>query len=245
MAVVPTRSDGDTIPASDINTLQDQIDDISAGYAVGDFKIYADMSGTSALPAEFQDCDGSVISDADSPYNGKRIYNINGGDVTETLTWTADAGGAYATVSADDLYALNEGDDVTGSGIAADTKITDISGTTVTISDVSASGSISTTFTNDGLAVYGGSGGSQGDQGQLLTGYVEHRGTFANVADRRISGVFSWDETNNYAGYSGAAGASSTLEFSSSNSPNARTSATTAGRTRSHARILKVAMRIK
>jgi hypothetical protein len=203
---------------------------------VGGLTFYAgERADTPTLGDNFADQDGSVINDAESPYNGERNYNFNGGDVVLTLTWTADAGGAYATVSADDLYALNEGDDVTGSGIAADTKITDITGTTVTISDVSASGSISTTFTNDGLAVYGGSGGSQADQmqghwhtyrygrrdGGSTSGYDAMKQDYSvnnTIAKDRVIGIIS-DGTNG--------------------TPRTGT------RTRSHARILKVAMRIK
>ena len=204
---------------------------------VGGLTFYAgERADTPTLGDNFADQDGSVINDAESPYNGERNYNFNGGDVVLTLTWTADAGGAYATVSADDLYALNEGDDVTGSGIAADTKITDITGTTVTISDVSASGSISTTFTNDGLAVYGGSGGSQADQmqGHKHTSEI-HSGTTSGAGNSyMVTAVTYWSTPTNKAVY--------VLNPSTDGTNGIPRTGT---RTRSHARILKVAMRIK
>jgi len=121
-----------------------------------------DFSGsranTPALSGYFQLCDGSVISDADSPYNGERTENLNGANVILTgVSWTADGGGSYATIAQADLYALAVGDDVSGIGIVADTTITDITGTTVTISDTAISGSVDTTFTNRGRFVRGGS----------------------------------------------------------------------------------------
>ena len=128
---------------------------------------------TPALSDSYVECDGSVISDSESVYNGYRSRNLNGANVVLALTWTADAGGAYATVSATDVTALAVGDKVSGSGItpvSGDnyTYITDITGTTVTISDVSASGTISSTFTNDGRFLRGAtdSGDGQIDEGQ-------------------------------------------------------------------------------
>lgn len=223
----------------------------SSKYEVGDFKIYADMTGTPALDSTFKLCDGSLISDSDSVYNGKRIYNMVGADVVITVTWTADAGGAYATFDADDLWAVDLADEVSGTGIAADTKITDISGTTVTISDTAATGEIETTFTNDGLAIYGGSGGSQGDQMQLLEGAASAAGEFGIGLLRRVTdagyveGVFSVGDNCTYSPGGEASRSGSQLGFNSSGSPNARTSATTAGRTTAHARKLPIAMKIK
>src|SRR5688500_1599572 len=37
-----------------------------------------DMSGTPALPANFLECNGQVISDPASPYNGQSMPNYNG-----------------------------------------------------------------------------------------------------------------------------------------------------------------------
>src|SRR6056297_127409 len=97
---------------------------------------------TPALPAQFVEANGQEIDDASSVYDGYRAPNENGADVVLTVTYTADGGGAYATVAATDITALKQGDDVTGSGIAAGSTITDITGTTVTISDTDASGDI-------------------------------------------------------------------------------------------------------
>jgi len=86
----------------------------------GEFKpldIDDPLLSTYTLPPGVVRADGQLIDDADSPYDGYRIKNFNGADVTLTLTWTADAGGAYATVAAEDLPAIAKGDWVTGSGI--------------------------------------------------------------------------------------------------------------------------------
>src|SRR6056297_3116660 len=97
---------------------------------------------TPALPAQFVEANGQEIDDASSVFDGYRAPNENGADVVLTVTYTADGRGAYATVAATDITALKQGDDVTGSGIAAGSTITDITGTTVTISDTDASGDI-------------------------------------------------------------------------------------------------------
>ena len=203
----------------------------------------------STLPATFKECDGTVVSDADSVYNTYRVPNLNGANVVLTLTWTADAGGAYATVAATDITALAEGDDVTGSGIAANSYISDITGTTVTITDTAATGSISSTFTNDGKFVRGGSssGVGQKDQMQKLTGKVN---SFASTygllkrGDNSLEGAFSQgtDITNSTAG-NAILGAG--LDFDSSDSPDARTSSTTDGETRPANTTMVKIMKIK
>lgn len=127
---------------------------------------------TPTLSSSYVECDGSVISDAGSVYNTYRSRNLNGANVVLTLTWTPDAGGSYATVVATDLTALAVGDDVTGTGIAASSYISDITGATVTITDISATGSISSTFTNRGRFLRGNSASGVGanDAMQRITG---------------------------------------------------------------------------
>jgi hypothetical protein len=159
-----TKADGvDTVAAADVNTLNNNIEYIRDNPTglVGELKYYdqdhSALSGES-LPEGFVIANGQLISDADSLFNNKRVRNLNGADVVLTLTWTADAGGAYASVSAVEIEALNDRDDATGSGIAANTIITDIDYDTniITISDISASGSIETTFNNPGIFLSGG-----------------------------------------------------------------------------------------
>lgn len=133
------------------------------------------MPGAPALTSYWKEMDGSVISDAASPFNGYRIRNMNGANVVLTLTWTSDAGGAYATVPSTDITALAVGDDVSGTGIAANSYISDITGTTVTITDTAASGSISSTFTNDGDFTRGGSVSNTG-QKDAMQGHIVYSG---------------------------------------------------------------------
>ena len=203
-----------------------------------------DFAGSSTISSLYKACDGTVISDSGSSSNGKRIRNLNGEDVVLTVSWTADAGGAYATVPLTDVTALNVGDWVTGSGIAADTMIKAIDEDTgiISITDIAASGSISTTFNNDGIFVAGGSNTkvSGGDQMQRITGNTD-------VAAPTITTVGVFTKILEDAGIfaSGAAYTRYELYFDSANSPDARTSATTAGRTKVHHRRLKAFMKIK
>ena len=111
------------------------------------------LSGTPALDATWHECDGSMIDDADSPYDGQRIRNLNGADVILTgIVWAS----GVATIPSADLPALAVGDYVAGSGIDSEAYITDITGTTVTMSDTSFSDTVTTTFSNDGRFVGGG-----------------------------------------------------------------------------------------
>lgn len=146
--------------------------DLSNGI-IGEIKQYdKTFPNTPALTDEWAECDGSVISDSDSPYNTYRTRNLNGGSVVFSTTWAA----GVATVAATDVTGLGVGDFVSGAGIAAEAYITDITGTTVTMSDTSFSGAISTTYTNDGRFIRGNniSGNSQADafQGWQLGGIL-------------------------------------------------------------------------
>ena len=190
------------------------------------------LSGTPALDATWHECDGSMIDDADSPYDGQRIRNLNGADVILTgIVWAS----GVATIPSADLPALAVGDYVAGSGIDSEAYITNITGTTVTMSDTSFSGTVTTTFSNDGRFVRGGvtSGVGQKDQMQLIEGGFTSRNHMYGSMIADASGAITISSESAIA----TAGTSSNgnrirVDFSSANSPNARTSATTAGETR-------------
>ena len=189
------------------------------------------LSGTPALDATWRECDGSMIDDTDSPYDGQRIRNLNGADVILTgIVWAL----GVATIPSADLPALAVGDYVAGSGIDSEAYITDITGTTVTMSDTSFTGTVTTTFSNDGRFVRGGktSGDGQKDQMQLLEGNFALRPY--PLINGSTSGAFSASPGTSCGEISGTATASprKVVKFSSANSPDARTSATTAGETR-------------
>jgi hypothetical protein len=246
-------------PASDPTTANQltrktYVDSLEPIGTVKDFD--KDFGGTPALTAYWKECDGSVISDAGSPYNGKRIRNLNGANVILTLTWTANAGGSFATVNANDITALNVGDWVTGTGIAANSLIKSIVGTTVTITDIAATGSKSTTFTNDGIFVSGqaDSGLSGRDEMQRMTGTFGFSDDLtlelrAAVETSITGGAFTYptEAPTRTASFSdgGTRTRSTSVLFDSTNSPNARTSTTTAGRTTPHWRGMVKIMRIK
>lgn len=162
-------------PFPNPQTVQAEIDALKSrlfSEQVGEIKAFDSMGSSITLNPYWKECDGSLISDAASPFNGKRIRNLNGANVALTLTWTADAGGAYATVDAVDINALNIGDSVTGTGITnvngQPPQIIDIDNATrkVTINNTVATGSIISTFTNDGIYLGGGDIGSARDQVQ-------------------------------------------------------------------------------
>ena len=201
------------------------------------------------LPDAWQPASGQYISDpASVTFNGRRIFNFNGADVVLTgLTWTADAGGSYATVPEADRWAIGEADDVTGAGIADDTVVTSMDYATgeVIISDVDATGEIDSTFTNEGKGAVGGDFGSVGNQMQRITGELG-RSSLNNVrwsraTDYQGTGAFEEnviDDTGRVVGTSGNDYAGCNPKFNSAKSPHARASATTEGETRPRNRAL-------
>jgi hypothetical protein len=100
------------------------------------------------LSEYFAPASGQVISDTESIFNTYRVRNLNGADVELSLTWTADAGGAYATADAKDILAINKGDWVSGTGIAANSMVKNITGNVITITDIAATGAKTITDTH-------------------------------------------------------------------------------------------------
>jgi len=192
-----------------------------------------DNADTPALSSSWAECNGQKISDADSVYNGKRVRNLNGEDVVLTLTWTADAGGAYASPDSADLPALAVGDDVSGSGIDSGTTITDITAGVVTISDVTHSGSTSTTFSNRGRFTRAGetSGIGENDAMQRITGEWEaaNNGPWSNGAS---SGAMTHVQGTLTGFNSTAANSNVKMEFDSANSTSPNTAKTDDDETR-------------
>lgn len=82
-------------------------------------EIFFDNSNpdTPALPAQFVQANGQTISDASSPYNGKRIRNLNGATVSSVTVTSLDNTAKTVTVSTNDIYAFMVGDSVTFTGV--------------------------------------------------------------------------------------------------------------------------------
>lgn len=178
------------------------------------------------------EANGQFITDAESIFNGKRTRNLNGAEVILSLNWVVDAGGSYAVVSENDRTAINVGDWVTGTGIAALAFVIDYNETTgrVTISDTAAVGVKSTIFKNDGIYIGGGEG-SVADQFQRH----EHSGTSIGYY------YLGYIPPGSYWGfYPPAAGSTDTvIEKAGFSKPRSGT------RTRPHTRKFKYYMRIK
>ena len=200
-------------------------------------------------PSDFLDggyalLNGQLINDAASIFDGKRVPNAVGADVVLTLAFSPDGAGATATVPEADRMAIGIHDDVNGSGIASNTVVKSMNYSTgeLILSDVSASGSIEVTFTNEGRSPKGGSvAGTVGNQMQRITGHVN-----IPIQDGTSSaGVFSEkikiSTTTQLATTAGTL--SNRLDFNSANSPNARVTATTNGKTTGDC--FKVALYVK
>jgi hypothetical protein len=195
---------------------------------VGTYSYYdADFPGAPALDSWWKLADGSLISDAESPFNGYRSRNYNGADVVLTgIVWAS----GVATIPATDVTALAIGDDVSGGAIAANTYISNIVGTTVTLTDTAISATVDTTFTNNGRFLRGGavSGVGEKDQTQRLFGEIP-------VRIRRLgsaNGVYSGSAEDINAEPGATSNSITTLEFDSANSSGSRTSTDVHGETR-------------
>jgi hypothetical protein len=249
---VTYKTVGDYTEAEDINELSEIVGPSSLGVPFPRYEV----AGLPAMSSRFAACSGQLISDAQSLYNGTRLPNLNGANVVLTLTFTANAGGATATVAAADRPAIALHDWVTGSGIAALTyvKSFDYSTGALVISDPAATGSKSATFSNEGRGVIGGTAfGSVGDTGQIITGnmgpsgnegfFGMHRSTLASKPTY-VNGAFVDGLTapaQNVVANTGAVTNAVTVGFDSSKSPNARTG----NKTKSDAYRMTYYMRIK
>lgn len=68
------------------------------------------------LPADVVECNGQVISDGASPYNGQRVRNLNGQTVLNVLVTAIDDINKLLTVSLNDVWAFSVGDTLSFTG---------------------------------------------------------------------------------------------------------------------------------
>jgi len=137
------------------------------------------------LTGPFVECNGQLIEDSESVFKGYRTRNLNGAEVHINLTWHPDSGGCYTTVNETDITALSVGDNVIGVGIAEDSYVKEIRGTTVVISEIAMveETPVHTVFTNDGDFIRGGLGSGVGQkdsfQGHWHEQYIRLYSTFS------------------------------------------------------------------
>ncbi len=69
------------------------------------------LTGVPALPSGWVECDGSVLSDAESPLNGQTIPNLNGSNYFLRGASTSGGTGGAATVSHNHIWAVSANTD--------------------------------------------------------------------------------------------------------------------------------------
>lgn len=185
--------------SGDFKALTQAIADLVAAIPIGTIIPHDDtFPNTPALGAAWAACDGAVI--ATGVYTGYRARNLNGANVVLSLTWTADGGGSFATGTATDLTALNVGDTITGSGISTvdgqPAMVIDITGTVITINDTAASGAISSTFTNEGVYIGGGSGSAYDTLQNHWHSIWRNGGTGSTLAPNEFPNAINSDPQN-------------------------------------------------
>jgi hypothetical protein len=209
---VTYKTVGDYAEAEDVNELNAEVESLKFASVGVPFPRY-EVAGILAMPSQFAACSGQLISDAQSLYNGTRLPNLNGANVVLTLTFTANAGGATATVAVVDRPAIALHDWVTGSGIAALTyvKSFDYATGALVISDIAASGSKSTTFANEGRGVIGGTAfGSVGDAAQRMQGEFKYSRNSGGTTIGAITGTDAGSASGAFSRGSASVGNSGT-----------------------------------
>ena len=203
----------------------------------------------SSVPNIFAEANGQLIDDSASPYHEKRLPNLNGADVVLTITFTADPSGSFATISTNDVDAIGLHDWVTGSGIEDHSYVKSIDYSTgeIIISDIDASGEIVCTFTNEGRGIVGGSAfGSVGDKMQRIEGKWGEIGIGSDTAwDWFSNGAIRKGSSHSNGRSNATSGDGFYITFNSANSPNARATEETWGKTKTDNYIMKAYIRIK
>lgn len=72
--------------------------------------------GTPAVSSKKKKANGQLISDAESPYDGQRLPNLNGATITGIAISALDNTAKTVTISTDDVWALMIGDVITLTG---------------------------------------------------------------------------------------------------------------------------------
>jgi len=91
------KGSGDALTADEVNVF------MPIGSIIAWAKTY---TNTPALPEGWVECDGSVLSDADSVYNGQTLLDLNGGEFLRgAATSGGTGGGASVTLTSTELPA--------------------------------------------------------------------------------------------------------------------------------------------
>ena len=202
------------------------------------------------VPEWFWPCDGTAISDAESPWNGQIMPNIN--NVAKTKSVTFSSGSTTATMSnTDDIVA---GALVTTSAVPTGTKVLSINGSTqVTLSNSATASATQTTTIggNGGIFLQGGvsAGTFSPDQMQRITGSMDANRFSTTLIHfiRSTAGAFGRSKLgkNNIDSLSGNELYAANLTFNSGDSPDARTSTDTWGETKPMSVTAPVYIKIK
>lgn len=77
-----------------------------------------DMAGTPVIPSNYLIASGSLVSDPDSPYNGKRVRNLNGETIGGIPVIGVNNADKYLEVDLADISAFGVGDSITIPGLS-------------------------------------------------------------------------------------------------------------------------------
>lgn len=247
---LPLGSNGEVVSSDGTDLIYQSMQDLTSSY-VGEVRSRLEPTGVTlpTMPSYYQSANGALVSDSDSPYNGKRLPNLNGGDVTLTLTFTADAGGAYATIDDADKLAVGMHDWASDGVVSIEAnsyvKSIDYSTGVVIISDTTTSGSVTVTFSNEGRSLVGGAFDSVGDQMQRITGHTHSMRRQSISGDDRHGALYASQSGGKRCARDSDEGRYIHLAIDSSLSPNARTGAETWDKTKTDAYKAVMYIRIK
>lgn len=100
MTTWTTKSNGDTLSGTEANYLNDNV-------PIGTIMAWAkSLTGTPSLPAQWAECDGSTVSDAESVYDGVTLPSLNSGTqrFLRGSTTSGTTGGAETHTHSDEPF---------------------------------------------------------------------------------------------------------------------------------------------
>lgn len=152
------------------------------------------LTGTPSLSGYFAEANGQVISDPESPYNGKRIRNLNGKTVSAVSILVIDDINKIITVNTDDIAAFGIGDTLSFTGATvpdAVVKAVNYSTGQITVGDVSAWDGLLSVFGLTAGSIAGASAVTAVGQPRFLKGRDTQGSAVNKTQGSQVGGVLN------------------------------------------------------
>lgn len=152
------------------------------------------LTGTPSLSGYFAEANGQVINDPESPYNGKRIRNLNGKTVSAVSILTIDDVNKIITVNTDDISAFGIGDTLSFTGATvpdAVVKAVNYAAGQITVGDFTAWDSLLSVFGLTSGSIAGASAVTAVGQPRFLKGRDTQGSAVNKTQGSQVGGVLN------------------------------------------------------